>query len=507
MRRIFGKFDYKDLADLVVRAPIPVILDRFENLPHNAFTRYLEEAFQDCFYPGFPDLIEWNPPDIPRTTPVWLTDDGPQGSHAVPQAGTHGEDIHQQPELFAAVTSLAGAPGSTDLSQPILRSRTTTNCSIPELTRHEENKFAQDIILLWKNLGRKTLSSIVIEPRTAKDGAYQEAGSSLVDVPWGFIIPGGRFREMYYWDSYWTIRGLLYSGMISTARGIILNFTDLIRRFGFIPNGTRSYYLTRSQPPVFSMMLSAYHAFTGDLESLHVLACGVGTYGSFLGALHVGAEVLFAFIALSGSDDEMGLFDFDISKGRQSRRVTSAGVAALLMQLHSPVKLQACRLFGHDRSSHGSEGTCTCLNLTPAEHDEEKAAHREQTTQFDTGQQWDGANCWPPLLQMAVEAMIELGSQAAVEAVKSMTDRYIFTCMQAYKRLGALPEKSCTATSGSCGAGGGYKCQTGFGWSIGVALELLFVKRASFCAKEVQRRRRKFGSASYMEAMKAAQNG
>lgn len=93
-------------------------------------------------------------------------------------------------------------------------------------------------------------------------------------------------------DSYWTVRGLLYSGMLSTARGMILNCADLVRRFGFIPStplfccqatqpprgatpslfvllfadGTRSYYLNRSQPPVFSMMLTAYFAFTGDLE-------------------------------------------------------------------------------------------------------------------------------------------------------------------------------------------------------------------------------------------------
>lgn len=106
--------------------------------------------------------------------------------------------------------------------------------------------------------------------------------------------------------SYWIIRDLLYSGMVSTARGIILNISDLIRRFGFIQStdraslvctssvvfvhsqvttdrrvhsgllavsdATRSYYLTRSQPPVFSMMLSVYHAFTGYLE-VSVMIC------------------------------------------------------------------------------------------------------------------------------------------------------------------------------------------------------------------------------------------
>lgn len=114
-----------------------------------------------------------------------------------------------------------------------------------------------------------------------------------------------------------------------------------------------------------------------------------------------------------------------------------------------------------------------------------------QTTQTETGQQWDGANCWPPLIQMAVEEIAELGNQDTVEAVRNMTDRYILSCMQAYKRLGALREKSYSSTAGLCGVRGGYKHQTGFVWSIGVALELLFVTRASFCAKEVQQRRRR----------------
>jgi alpha,alpha-trehalase len=57
-----------------------------------------------------------------------------------------------------------------------------------------------------------------------------------------FIVPGGRFREWYYWDSFWIIRGLLVSEMYETAKGITRNFGQMVKQLGFIPNGGRIYY-------------------------------------------------------------------------------------------------------------------------------------------------------------------------------------------------------------------------------------------------------------------------
>ncbi|MBS1526996.1 MAG: alpha,alpha-trehalase TreA [Bacteroidetes bacterium] len=79
--------------------------------------------------------------------------------------------------------------------------------------------------------------------------------SSLLPLPNDFIIPGGRFRETYYWDSYFTMLGLQQSHKTKIIQNIIGNFAYLIDTYGFIPNGTRTYYLTRSQPPFFSMMI------------------------------------------------------------------------------------------------------------------------------------------------------------------------------------------------------------------------------------------------------------
>lgn len=78
-------------------------------------------------------------------------------------------------------------------------------------------------------------------------------------------MPGGRFREFYYWDSYWIIRGLLYSEMYKTAKGMLENFLSIIDRFGFVPNGGRLYYSERSQPPLLTGMIKSYVDATNDI--------------------------------------------------------------------------------------------------------------------------------------------------------------------------------------------------------------------------------------------------
>ncbi len=82
-----------------------------------------------------------------------------------------------------------------------------------------------------------------------------EAGSSLLPLPYPYIVPGGRFREIYYWDSYFTMLGLAESGEVTLMENMVKNFAFLISKYGHIPNGNRSYYLSRSQPPFFSMMV------------------------------------------------------------------------------------------------------------------------------------------------------------------------------------------------------------------------------------------------------------
>lgn len=90
--------------------------------------------------------------------------------------------------------------------------------------------------------------------------------SSLVELPHAYIVPGGRFREVYYWDSYFTMLGLAESGRFGAIESMVDNFAYLIDKIGFIPNGNRSYFCTRSQPPFFALMVSLLAEVRGEDE-------------------------------------------------------------------------------------------------------------------------------------------------------------------------------------------------------------------------------------------------
>ena len=101
--------------------------------------------------------------------------------------------------------------------------------------------------------------------------------TSLLQLPHPYIVPGGRFTEVYYWDSYFTMLGF-GAAQNTTRRHMVDNFADLIRRFGHVPNGNRTYYLSRSQPPFFFKMVEltdpanprrAYARYLGALRAEH----------------------------------------------------------------------------------------------------------------------------------------------------------------------------------------------------------------------------------------------
>nr|ALF03966.1 soluble trehalase [Cnaphalocrocis medinalis] len=119
-------------------------------------------------------------------------------------------------------------------------------------------QYGKDIHAIWPSLGRKVRSTVLDNP----------SRFSLIPIDNGFIIPGGRFREIYYWDTYWIIEGLLLGGMTETARGMIENLIELLKKLGHVPNGSRWYYQERSQPPLLSAMMFKYIRKTGDLPFL-----------------------------------------------------------------------------------------------------------------------------------------------------------------------------------------------------------------------------------------------
>lgn len=117
-------------------------------------------------------------------------------------------------------------------------------------------QWAQQLHLKWPTLCRKVSEKVLTNPTKY----------SLIPVPNPFVVPGGRFREMYYWDSFFTIKGLLASQMYSTVRQMIENMGWLIETYGYVPNGNRIYYLNRSQPPLLTWCVDAYYKCTGDIE-------------------------------------------------------------------------------------------------------------------------------------------------------------------------------------------------------------------------------------------------
>jgi alpha,alpha-trehalase len=114
-------------------------------------------------------------------------------------------------------------------------------------------------------------------PLLTRQPAVPPPYSSLLFVPQPYVVPGGRFREFYYWDSYFTMLGLIPDGHLDTARDLVGDFSYLLRKYGHIPNGARTYYLSRSQPPMYYLMVgllshdpaSAWSQHLEDLEREH----------------------------------------------------------------------------------------------------------------------------------------------------------------------------------------------------------------------------------------------
>ena len=98
-----------------------------------------------------------------------------------------------------------------------------------------------------------------------------EPFSSLLPLNRPYVVPGGRFSEIYYWDSYFVMLGLEQDGRGGLARDMLDNMASLIDRYGHVPNGNRSYYLSRSQPPFFSSMVELLAAHDGEAVFLKYL--------------------------------------------------------------------------------------------------------------------------------------------------------------------------------------------------------------------------------------------
>jgi alpha,alpha-trehalase len=160
-------------------------------------------------------------------------------------------------ELVARYTAARGVPGFS------LRAFVERHFELPRAVAEDfhadtSQTMEQHIRALWPVLTRAPA------PDTANAG-------SLIPLPEPYVVPGGRFREIYYWDSYFTMLGLIESGRSELVRSMLDNLAYLVRTVGHVPNGNRTYYLGRSQPPFFAAMVGLYAAATDTTQALRYL--------------------------------------------------------------------------------------------------------------------------------------------------------------------------------------------------------------------------------------------
>lgn len=136
---------------------------------------------------------------------------------------------------------------------------------------------------LQERLGAETMEQIDIRqlPENARERVAEIDPHGLLYLPHPYVVPGGRFNEMYGWDSYFIQVGLLLAGKIDLAKAMVENFVYEIEHYGTILNANRTYYLTRSQPPFLTTMILGVYEYTGDREWLESTLPAIESYYKF----------------------------------------------------------------------------------------------------------------------------------------------------------------------------------------------------------------------------------
>jgi alpha,alpha-trehalase len=155
--------------------------------------------------------------------------------------------IHSSWDSLTRSTSSCGAVTDTKLS------------AAPVIYLPAGFEFPRELSQMQRDCQVKVvyLPQVIHQLGTTDVSSIQPAG--LLYLKNKYVVPGGRFNEMYGWDSYFIILGLLQDGRLELARGMVDNFFFEIENYGAVLNANRTYYLTRSQPPFLSSMVMAVH--------------------------------------------------------------------------------------------------------------------------------------------------------------------------------------------------------------------------------------------------------
>ncbi|KAK1752524.1 glycoside hydrolase [Echria macrotheca] len=188
--------------------------------------------------------------DMPTTKPI---------DEVIAAFGKLKQPLSNNSELNAFLTENF-APAGGELEEVPPEELQTNATFLENIDDAVVREFTDAVIKIWPDLTR----------RYAGAGNCTQCANSFIPVNRTFVVAGGRFREPYYWDSYWIIEGLLRTGGAFTqiSRNIIENFLDFVETIGFVPNGARQYYLNRSQPPLLTEMVRIYVEHTNDTSIL-----------------------------------------------------------------------------------------------------------------------------------------------------------------------------------------------------------------------------------------------
>jgi len=175
-----------------------------------------------------------------------------QLAHLYPDSKTFADMVPQSPpaQIAAAYDDVKQQPGFS-LADFVKKNFTLPARTAKAYVSDPNQNVVDHIDTLWNVLRR--------EP-----DATASPWSSLLPLPYPYIVPGDRFDEIYYWDSYFIMLGLEQSGQHALVVDELKNFATLIDRYGHIPNGNRTYYLSRSQPPFFAQMVRLVAEKDGD---------------------------------------------------------------------------------------------------------------------------------------------------------------------------------------------------------------------------------------------------
>lgn len=444
----------------------------------------------------------------------------------------------------------------------------------PSVVRKQTNAtlraWAAAVHGIWHDLLRCVAPSVLAHPNR----------HTLLPLPRPMVVPGGRFREVYFWDSLWIIAGLLRSELNATATAVVENLSWQARQFGHVPNGARAYYLGRSQPPILAQAALLVFQATGnaslvayalpaiDAELTYFAstksvsagpggpgghAINVGNWTVHRYAVHPNAPRPESWMADEAAVKAAGIdpssaqarhvfneiaaaaetgWDFSSRWLRDPATTASARTSGIIPTDLNALLVQEYRAaaalhrtLGVGRSDEydkSADALCAAINgvlwdersgwwsdyilsegrhaptaaVTPAaffpliascpgtsNSTRTKLAvtgllHRSGLMQSggvltslnNTSQQWDSPNSWAPLNHVLVHGLRQGG---ALTEARDLARRWLRSNLLGWQRTGLMFEKYDALVPGSTGGGGEYVPQAGFGWTNGVALDLL----------------------------------